>query len=545
MTNSNQKSSYSQSGEDLIIKFIFDALGINKPSYIDIGAYHPEILSNTALFYQNGSRGLNIEANPQLITNFIDLRNEDINLNIGIGETTEKLDFYVISVPTLSTFSETEAKLYTENEKYKIEETIPIETYTVNHVINHYLDGHFPDFLSLDVEGFDLLILRSIDYEKSYPLVICVETISFSETGEGIKNLEIINFLESKGYLKYADTYINTIFVKANVWLNQKITNYDFDQKNKIITHAISHQVDHNLIYQLELAKQQITAMESSKFWKLRKIWFKLKSFLKSDHNQEQDSFVKIESQASSKLEEVNLEQVNLIPVQVGTINEQPRNQWIEKQLGQIPAGLRLLDAGCGEQQYRKFCQHLTYVGQDFDSYHGEGDLKGLQMGSWDQSNIDIISDITLIPQPDQSFDVILCSEVFEHLPDPLSALKEFERLLIPGGKLILTAPFCSLTHFSPYHFYSGFNRYFYETNLSKYGFEILEIDINGNFFEYVAQELRRVNYVGQRYANYDFSDQDHSTIYQSLCLLDTINQQQKDSEELLCFGYHILAVKK
>lgn len=292
------------------------------------------------------------------------------------------------------------------------------------------------------------------------------------------------------------------------------------------------------LVKQLEMANHKIAAMESSKFWKLRNAWFKIKNLLKTDLNQVHDSSINPDSL------EIASPEVNPMPINIGTINEQPRNQWIEKQLRELPAGLRLLDAGCGEQQHRKFCDHLQYVGQDFDSYHGQGDLKGLQMGDWDQSNVDIVSDIVSIPEPDQSFDVILCSEVFEHLPDPIAALKEFERLLVPSGKLILTAPFCSLTHFSPYHFYSGFNKYFYETNLRKYGFEILKIETNGNFFDYVAQELRRVNYVAQRYCNYEFSDLDHSSIYQSLTLLEIINQKQNNSQELLCFGYHVLAEK-
>lgn len=70
--NNNQfiKKSYSQSGEDLIIKYIFDALGIEKPSYIDVGAYHPYCLSNTSLFYELGSKGINIEPDPMLFKNF-------------------------------------------------------------------------------------------------------------------------------------------------------------------------------------------------------------------------------------------------------------------------------------------------------------------------------------------------------------------------------------------------------------------------------------------------------------------------------------------
>ena len=71
------------------------------------------------------------------------------------------------------------------------------------------------------------------------------------------------------------------------------------------------------------------------------------------------------------------------------------------------PAGKRLLDAGAGECKYKPFCTHLKYVSQDFCQYTGEGNSKGLQMGKWDTSHIDIVSDITNIPEPDASFDVI------------------------------------------------------------------------------------------------------------------------------------------
>ena len=115
-------------------------------------------------------------------------------------------------------------------------------------------------------------------------------------------------------------------------------------------------------------------------------------------------------------------------------------------------------------------------MSQDFAQYDGKGDGMGMHKGGWDQSNLDIISDITAIPEPDASFDAIMCVEVFEHLPEPIKAIQEFARLLKPGGLLILTAPFCSLTHLAPYHFYTGFNRYFYEKHLPANGFRIIEL---------------------------------------------------------------------
>ncbi|MEI7488092.1 MAG: FkbM family methyltransferase, partial [Chryseobacterium sp.] len=82
-------------------------------------------------------------------------------------------------------------------------------------------DGVFPDFLSLDVEGVDMEILESVDFEKNAPIVICVETVSFSDSSNGVKDFKIADFLGQKGYMVYADTFINTIFVKKEKWINR------------------------------------------------------------------------------------------------------------------------------------------------------------------------------------------------------------------------------------------------------------------------------------------------------------------------------------
>ncbi|MDG2433719.1 FkbM family methyltransferase [Flavobacterium sp.] len=216
--NNFKKASYSQSGEDLIVQFIFDCLGISKPTYLDVGAHHPHYISNTALFYENGSTGINIEPDPSLFNEFLLHRKNDINLNIGVSNINDELDFYVISTPTLNTFSKEEAENYSDQGDYKIIKTEKIQVKTLDFILNEYANNVFPQFLTIDAEGVDELIIRAIDFEKNYPLVICIETITFSNTGNGIKNKSLIAFIESKGYMVYADTNINTIFVKENLW---------------------------------------------------------------------------------------------------------------------------------------------------------------------------------------------------------------------------------------------------------------------------------------------------------------------------------------
>jgi ubiquinone/menaquinone biosynthesis C-methylase UbiE len=227
----------------------------------------------------------------------------------------------------------------------------------------------------------------------------------------------------------------------------------------------------------------------------------------------------------------------------VGTTNESTRIDWIERTLKRIPSGLTLLDAGAGESQFKKFCSHLNYIAQDFGQYDGSGEI-GLQTGAWDNSKLDIVSDITSIPLPDASVDVIMCTEVLEHIPNPVAALQEFSRLVKPNGYLLITAPFASLTHFAPYHFASGLSRFFYEHHLPLLGFTISDLELNGNYFEYVAQENRRIKRMADKYCDVRLSIFDKIIIHLNLAILQRLSKKDKNSSELLCYGIHILARK-
>lgn len=229
----------------------------------------------------------------------------------------------------------------------------------------------------------------------------------------------------------------------------------------------------------------------------------------------------------------------------VGTLNESTRVSWLEEVLNKIPSGSKILDAGAGEQQFKKFCSHLKYVSQDFAQYKPKDLSSGLQMEKWDYGELDIISDITSIPVEKESFDAIMCTEVLEHIVNPIEAIEEFSRILKKDGYLIITAPFCSLTHFAPHHFYSGFNKFFYEKELVKNGFNIIEIIPNGNYFEYLAQEINRLPYMAKKYSKITLNKSEVTKISHLKVLLQNLSDNDSNSFELLCFGYHILATKK
>lgn len=229
----------------------------------------------------------------------------------------------------------------------------------------------------------------------------------------------------------------------------------------------------------------------------------------------------------------------------IGTSNEVERERWLREVLGSVAPGSRILDAGAGELRCKSYCSHLDYVSQDFGEYDGRGDGSGLHPGGWSTNAVDIRCDIYAIPEPDASFDAVLCSEVLEHLPDPLRALRELARLLKPEGTLILTAPFNSLTHFAPYHFSSGFNRYYFERHLPELGLRVTRLDANGSYFDYLAQELRRVEHVAQEYAGIRPTRVERLLIDRVLVLLDRLATHDQRSHELLCFGFQVVAVKE
>ena len=214
--------SFSQCGEDRIIKFVLNSLGIKKPSYLDIGAHHPVRFSNTYLFYLNGCDGVCAEPNPRLAARFRRARPRDICLNVGVGAMRlESVPFYEMTTDTLSTFSEVEAKRYEREHGVKVAGVANVDICTPKDI----LDRHFlrpPNFVSLDVEGLELEILQSFDLSDERPIIFCVETITYSTDGTGKKMAEVISHLKNSGYMVYADTYINTIFVDQNRWSRRR-----------------------------------------------------------------------------------------------------------------------------------------------------------------------------------------------------------------------------------------------------------------------------------------------------------------------------------
>lgn len=205
------KNTYSQYGEDLIIDQLLEYK--EHGNYIDIGAYDPFRFSNTHRFYKKGWRGINIEPDQKRFKKFIKFRPHDINLNIGIGLFNKKIKFYVFEPDTLSTFSKKESISYQKLGFRLVEEKF-VEVKKLDFIINKYQKEKVIDFISIDTEGGELNVLKSNNWNKFRPRIICIESFSFESAIKGGKERkELGRFLLSKGYKQVYRNSTNIIYI--------------------------------------------------------------------------------------------------------------------------------------------------------------------------------------------------------------------------------------------------------------------------------------------------------------------------------------------
>jgi SAM-dependent methyltransferase len=217
--------------------------------------------------------------------------------------------------------------------------------------------------------------------------------------------------------------------------------------------------------------------------------------------------------------------------------NKFERGIFIENELKKLQSGYKILDAGCGSQQYKKYCAHLDYFSQDIGEYTiSEKKEIGNNDDAYNFGKIDYLGNIWDIDVPNESFDAVLCSEVFEHIPYPIKTIKEFERILKPGGILILTAPSNCLRHLDPFFFTTGFSDRWFEKILPENGLEISLIETVGDYYSFMATEVSRTII--------------NSNPLSSILLLPSFlyyffKKPTELSKNTLVTGYHLTAKKK
>ncbi len=207
-----KKSSYSLDIEDQIIKKIFKKK--KKGIYIDVGCYHPLEISNTALLYDKGWNGINIDLSEYTIKLFEFLKPDDVNLNLAVSNKNGYLKFfYQKKLSKISTVNKARSKKIFQG-KIK-EKKIPCKKLTTILDESLYKDKII-DLLNIDAEGHDLDVLKSLNFKRYIPKVICIEI--FPDEGNfknfNLKGTPSYKFLINKKYKLYWSGFFSHIFIK-------------------------------------------------------------------------------------------------------------------------------------------------------------------------------------------------------------------------------------------------------------------------------------------------------------------------------------------
>lgn len=139
----------------------------------------------------------------------------------------------------------------------------------------------------------------------------------------------------------------------------------------------------------------------------------------------------------------------------------------------------RVLDAGAGKAPFRELFDHVTYETADFGQVHKKS-----------YSQLDYVCDLTEIPVLDSTYDLVLCTQVMEHVPDPLAVLREFHRVLKPSGQAWLSAPFFYMEHEKPYDFHR-FTQFAWKRMAAETGFTVKEINWLEGYYGTLAYQAR------------------------------------------------------
>lgn len=205
------QKSYSQNGEDILINSL---LNYKKTGYyVDVGAFHPYRFSNTYLFYKKGWRGVNIDAMPGSMKLFNKKRPRDINIEQSISDINQTLTYYMFNEPALNGFSNEISKLNSDKYGYEIILRKKLKTKSLTSVLKGVIKKDQEiDFISIDTEGYDFNVLKSLDLQVYKPKIILIEDLNSS--CEKLHKNKIVRFLKKHNYILVSKVLHTLVFLK-------------------------------------------------------------------------------------------------------------------------------------------------------------------------------------------------------------------------------------------------------------------------------------------------------------------------------------------
>lgn len=200
--------SYAQEGEDLVLdRFIGGKRG---GFYVEVGCHDPFRFSNTYLFYRRGWGGVCIDPLPGTAKRFGRWRPRDQVLEVGVSQAPGVMLYYMFNEPALNTFDEATAERRDGLRGYRLEKKISVPVNSLEAILDGMVLPDQIDFLSVDVEGFDLDVLKSNNWAKYRPKMIVAEALAADLIG--LESDAIVQYLMEQGYRPIVKTGCSVIF---------------------------------------------------------------------------------------------------------------------------------------------------------------------------------------------------------------------------------------------------------------------------------------------------------------------------------------------
>ncbi len=193
---------YSQQCEDMVFENIWYGK-LNGPAgfYVDVGAHHPIIYSNTYRLWLNGWRGINIDPLPGSMDIFEEFRPDDININVGVGSENSTQKYYSFEAAAYNTFGSERAEEVISGQYTRLKEEVDIPVYRLDYIFEQYLGNNEIDLLNIDVETKEMDVLLSNDWDRFRPKFVIAEALDQDcESIFALKDCEVVEFLMEADY---------------------------------------------------------------------------------------------------------------------------------------------------------------------------------------------------------------------------------------------------------------------------------------------------------------------------------------------------------
>lgn len=207
----NLQFNFSQYGEDHLIRVLLSPSAAG--TYVDVGSHDPSSGSNTYGLYLRGWRGLTVDPNPEFREPYARVRPHEPHLVEGVSQTHGSLTYYSFENSVYNTFSAARTEQLAVNGITAVSQST-VKTRPLCEMVDETLSGRPIDLLSVDCEGFDLEVIRSLDLVRNRPTVIIAEDYArLAMFRDGTGNSPLHSYLFGSGYKPFAQLAFSALYI--------------------------------------------------------------------------------------------------------------------------------------------------------------------------------------------------------------------------------------------------------------------------------------------------------------------------------------------